>query len=388
MALLLMGLVARAPLVEPASGTPPTDASLVLPLTYILLAPICGVYDALTLLSVGQHLGMLAFVVLVYGIARVVHGRSGRSAVRLILGESVRAVLVVVGFFAVYAIGVFVPRPMASLRAQERDLLVLDFHSHTNRSHDGSPGFTAAANRSWHRAAGFDVAFVTDHEYVDTALAAAARNPALAGDGILLLPGLEFFLDGQHVVSLDTRQPGDVSEPPPVLIQTLPEDLTRVPVPGPGGRGGVLGIEVVDAAPRGLAQADRDRTTILEIADSLDLALVASSNNHGWGRTAAAWSLMRLPGWRRSPSDALASTISEAIRSQRKAAVRAVARRRVPEPATTAGFVLTGPRFIVHMLTILTWPERMAWGAWILGGAFLAGILRRPTAGTITLSRT
>ncbi len=144
----------------------------------------------------------------------------------------------------------------------------------------------------------------------------------------------------------------------------------------------------MDAAPRGLAQADRDRTTILEIADSLDLALVASSNNHGWGRTAAAWSLMRLPGWRRSPSDALASTISEAIRSQRKAAVRAVARRRVPEPATTAGFVLTGPRFIVHMLTILTWPERMAWGAWILGGAFLAGILRRPTAGTITLSRT
>lgn len=38
--------------------------------------------------------------------------------------------------------------------------VVTDFHSHTNASWDARAGCSPAANRAWHRAAGFDAAYV------------------------------------------------------------------------------------------------------------------------------------------------------------------------------------------------------------------------------------
>ena len=70
-----------------------------------------------------------------------------------------------------------------------------------------------------------------------------------------------------------------------------------------------MAVEANDASPRGLRQSKRDRAQILALADSLDLALVAGSNNHGWGRTAAAWTLIRIPGWQRMSPASLETAI-------------------------------------------------------------------------------
>ena len=43
---------------------------------------------------------------------------------------------------------------MTGIRLASPDDLALDFHSHTNRSHDGWSLFTAARNRAWHEAGG------------------------------------------------------------------------------------------------------------------------------------------------------------------------------------------------------------------------------------------
>ena len=46
----------------------------------------------------------------------------------------------------------------------------------------------------------------------------------------------------------------------PVLIQTIPNDLGRVPVPACTADGaGVEAIELLDGDPRGLEQSDRER---------------------------------------------------------------------------------------------------------------------------------
>ena len=45
---------------------------------------------------------------------------------------------------------------MARLRVGDPDVLVVDFHSHTEASHDGRRGFTDADDRAWHHDAGFD----------------------------------------------------------------------------------------------------------------------------------------------------------------------------------------------------------------------------------------
>ncbi len=368
-ALIVTGAFARAPLVNPVGGSVPSGVTLVFPAWYLVVAPLSSFFDALSLLTVRQHIGLVASVLLAYAVWRALRGRRGRSALRIVAGEVAGVVVLLAGILGVYALAVLVPRPMAYLRVHDPDVLVLDFHSHTNRSHDGRKGFSAEANREWHRRTGFQAAFITDHTYVDTAIAAAARNPDLAGQGTLLFPGREVVFEKEHVVALDTLDPRTTPKTGPawpVLIQTIPGNLSRVPAPGPGGLGGVVGIEIEDAAPRGLGQTDRDRARILQIADSLNLATVAASDNHGWGWTAAAWNLMRIPGWRAMPSARLAHVVEEEVRVGRQASVDVVARARIHERGPAIMALLIGPRLVWHLLLTLTWPERVSWIAWIL----------------------
>lgn len=368
-ALIVTGLFAATPLINPTGASVPPGVTLGFPAAYLVLTPVYSFFDALSLLTVRQHIGLVLSVILTYAAWRALRGRRGRSVLRILVGEVAGVVLLLAGILAVYALAVLVPRPMAYLRVQDPAVLVLDFHSHTNRSHDGRKGFSAEANREWHRRAGFQAAFITDHTYVDTALAAAARNPDLAGQGTLLFPGREVVFEKEHVVALDTLDPRSTPRTGPawpVLIQTIPGNLSRVPAPGPGGLGGVVGIEIEDAAPRGLGQTDRDRERILHIADSLDLATVAASDNHGWGWTAAAWNLMTIPGWRTMPSARLAHVVEEEVRLGRTAAVDVVARRRIRERGPAIVALLTGPRLVWHLLMTLTWPERLSWIGWIL----------------------
>ena len=73
---------------------------------------------------------------------------------------------------------------MAALAGAGPDVVVFDVHSHTNVSHDVRGtlmrGFDTEANLRWHRRAGFDAVFVTDHNTVERAPAARRRAGAAA----------------------------------------------------------------------------------------------------------------------------------------------------------------------------------------------------------------
>ncbi|HKJ93870.1 MAG TPA: hypothetical protein VJ957_11945, partial [Longimicrobiales bacterium] len=86
----------------------------------------------------------------------------------------------------------------------------------------------------------------------------------------------------------------------------------------------------------------------------------------GWGWTAAAWNLMRIPGWRSMPPARLTQVVEEEIRHGRQAAVQVVARRRFHERGPAIVALLAGPRMAWNLLVTLTWPERVSWIAWIL----------------------
>lgn len=378
----LVGLAAlwsRTP-VGPLTGGPlPGDLGLSLPLAYLALAPAYGLLDALSLLTPRQHVAFLAFLAAGWTALRAVRvarggRRRSRSAVRLALGEGGRFAAFAAAVLGYYVFGVLAPRPMAALATRDPDVVVVDFHSHTERSHDGRDGFDAEANRAWHAAAGFDLAWITDHRHTDSALAGASRNPAQAGAGTSLLAGLELVFEDDHVVVLDTalaaeRAPG---APWPAVVQTIPEDLAVVP-----GHA-LVAIELVDGDPRALAQSERERVRILRLADSLDLALVASSNLHGWGRTAPAWNLVRVEGWRELPPDEVGRRVVARIGERRSAAIEVVERTRLADPEGQPWrLVLIGPLLAAHLLAVLTWPERLAWSLWILAAAAAATLLRR-----------
>lgn len=389
---LVTGIVGAAPVIDAESHRAIADATLVTPALYVVLAPFCTVLDALTLLSLRQHAALALTLLLVLVTWRtVVHRRQGTR-----WSAELRVALVAfVAWLVVYAGGVLLPRPMAAIHLRDPDDLTIDFHSHTNFSWDGRRHFTAAANRAWHTAAGFDVAYVSDHKSFSGALRGMATNPPHGGGATILLPALEARDHYEHVIALglDPRAPFDAkgewhdpvgdtphgtagtagaTRPAPLLILTIPGNIHQLPDNELHGVARVVAIELSDGAPRGMNQIQRDERDILRFADTLHLAVIAGSDNHGWGHTAVAWSVMHIPGWRTLAPPQLDSAIQYTIRTQRRGAAR-VYLRDTPNPGVSpVALALTAPAALWRVLADLSWPERGSWIVWLFVVPFLA----------------
>lgn len=393
--LVALLLPARAPVVSAVSGEAMPGMGLKLSAAYLALAPFAGVMDYVSMLTIPQHLAGIFAVSFVFFAWRLLRRRRPRSTLArplVELGAVAGLLLALVGF---YALNAFVPRPMAALTLSDPDIVVVDFHSHTGFSHDVREGFTIDRNRAWHRGAGYDVAYVSDHDSIGPGMQAEAGNPARSGDGTVLLPGREVRYLRQHVAVLGTidlrtaRQdpvPDQVSrqcEGWPVVIQTLPNDISNMRPPGCDEHGGgVDAIELLDGDPRGLAQSDRERDRIIALADSLDIALVASSNTHGWGSAAVAWSLVRIPGWRDLAPVQLGERIEEIIRTERRNAVEVVTYRRLADPVEGLDVAAAPMLLPLHFLANRSRLERLSWIAWILMAVAFSARLRMSRAST------
>lgn len=373
------------------------EARLVRPVGYLLMAPVSNVLDVLTLLSVRQHVALLLTLLLGYAAWWAMRGRHllDRAAPRRRAVQAVvRVATALLALLSVYAFGILFPRPKAALETGP-DILVVDFHAHTRYSHDGRRDWTAEDVRNWHRDTGFDVAYLTDHRTYEGARDAWPNNPPLAGGGVSLLPGIEVVWRGEHVNVLDAermygglfdarlrdidedalRLASLLSNNEPVLIETIPGDLSQMVAARGPGTAGVRAIEVVDGAPRGLGQSRRERTRILALADSLNLTLVAGSDSHGWGHAASAWTLMYVPGWRGVTPQRLAEVIPAFIRRGGRGAAK-VAERYVADTETGVALPLTVPLVAWGMMRTLSPDERVMWVVWAVG-LFLLSRLRR-----------
>lgn len=405
--LLVSAALATTPLRDAVSGDNTTHARLALSPAFLILAPLCNFLDALTLLSAQQHYAVFATLLgsaALCGMMRVRRHPGRLGTIRRIESGGVGLVLGLALFLVLYFGGALIPRPMAALRLTNEDELAIDFHSHTSASKDNRTGFSAESNRRWHASAGFHAAYITDHRSFDGVLAGMAGNPLIAGDGLVLLSGIETTFEGEHVNVLgaapadsshyrrnrlsisayNAEWPNDPGNP--FVLLTIPAAVSALSPPVD-----LSAVELSSASPRGIGFALRNRTAILSLADSHDLSVVAGSNNHGWGRTAAAWSVMRIPGWRRLSPRELDASIRKTIRVSGRDAVVVVERRAMAAGDYSAPLALTVPRLLWTMLTTLTWPERFAWIGWTWG---LYAVLRlrkaaraRPGGSAIPLFR-
>jgi len=363
---------------------------------YLLLAPISAILDTITLLSIRQHVALV--VTLLAGWALWwwwsrreldLAATAGRRAVRVASRVGIALVLLV----GLYIVAVLVPRPMAALRTTNPAVITVDFHSHTKYSHDGRWNWEAEDVRRWHRKAGFDVAYISDHRSFDGAREGWANNPTQAGTETLLLPAIEVVWRGEHVNVLDAdrmyrgiidaalrdvdddalRLASLVPGNEPVLIQTIPGDLSKVVAAKGRGTPGVRAIELVDGAPRGLTQSRRARARILDIADSANLALVAGSDHHGWGHAASAWTLLIVPGWRAAPPEDVSRAIAATLRAGGRGATKVV-ERYVADTDDAALLPFTVPLVAWGMFRTLSLDERVVWLAWIAAVVLLSRV--------------
>ena len=391
-ALVLAQLFHLAPLNDVVRGTVPPDVHLAWPLTHIALAPFTLLADWLNGGSRADLINFGIWLVVGYLVARLIAAPSGPppAARRLRIEASTAACCVIAAALFVWW-GARWNRPIPRLVTDDSTLIVVDAHSHTSASHDGRQGFGTAANAAWHVRAGFDAAFVTDHNVVGAArqwrLDAGDRPPRL-------LPGEELSLSGLHILALGldslikpkpwdatfdsslrlldllSRQPSAVGRQP-FLVASLPEywehhwgaDLGRL------ADAGVRGFEVWTTSPRAMDFPPEARGTLIARAGSNGLTLLGATDMHGLGNTASVWNVVRLPGWRRLDDAQLTGALLEVLRDAPQD-VRVIALRRAL-PGSRPGRAFAAPLGVItalraasrgHALALLLW----IWLPWLL----------------------
>ncbi len=389
--LVVAQFFALDPLVDVVTWTAPATARLAYPAAHIVFAPFTLLADWLNGGSRRDLIGFGVWAVVAYALARL----AVRSApgVRRVGREAAYACLLVVGLATFVAWGYWMPRPIPRLVASESDLVVVDVHSHTALSHDGRRGFGAAASAAWHGRAGFDAAFVTDHNVFGAAkvwrLDAAGRRPRL-------LDGEELSLSGLHLVVLGTmgqiaNQPYDASwDSTGALIRTLHADslylIASLPEywehhwGAPLGElttWGVDGFEIWTESPRAMDISAADRRAVIARCRLEHRTMFGATDMHGFGNAATVWNLVRLPGWR-SPNDtALARALIRRFRSGGADANQVVALRRwLPE--TRLGSAFSVPVNLILLLRTATRPHAVALAGWIWLLALAASRRRGP----------
>jgi hypothetical protein len=390
--LLLLLLTGRVHSVTDSGGSALPGIAVRIPADYIALSPLYRTLDALTLLSTQQAVALIVSVaiLLILWLTLTRH-RIGRPLWKRI-AIALPVFLVVV--LALEAAAAYLPRGMLSIRATGADVMIVDFHGHTGTSHDVRKSITAEHNRRWHEGGGFDIAYITDHVKFAGAVAGRANNPARAGDGTSLLTGVEgryhriistivigltekdsaLFNKRGNLLSADYA-----SGRAPVTMIALPsrnlDSLTVEVLDSAVALPSLAAIELIDAAPRGLAQVDRQEQRIRDVAARLGLELVAASNNHGYGRTVAGWNLLRVPGWRAMTPDSAGTAIEDLLR-QRNAKSVEIAKRTRP---ALHGYAVAGiaPFLAYQVVGALTLAERIIWIAWTWVIAIILSRLRR-----------
>jgi predicted metal-dependent phosphoesterase TrpH len=390
------GALAPAPvLTDPVVGGPAARVHLEKSAAYVFLSPWCELLDGVTALGMIQHRALLLSTLAAALLAALFIARRGRAGALRTLGIVAAGLIAGTGAHALLlgAAG-WLPRPMAALRTDDPDRMIIDFHSHSDHSHDGRPGLSVMSNRRWHSRTGFHTAYLTDHNSQEGIGAAASGNPAVAGTGTTLLPGTELSLFRMHIVVL-----GEGVEAATVGIRTnraasldFLRDLTRrkdavtiastpewalkswMFVPWLAG-GLVDGFEVITGVPRAMEVPGEKLKSVIALAGEKKRLLVAGSDYHGLGKAAYAWSLIDLPGWRALSPALLHRAVIAAMKDG--AAPVATVVRSPFGPGAGWAKELVAVALPVGILRRLTRAERLSWLAWIWAGFLLPRLPRR-----------
>ncbi len=302
---------------DPLGAPLPPSLHLAYPWLYLVLAPLFSLWDGVSMLSMSRLGGFLVgllFLFLAWRAGRALWWRLAwsdspppraplRREVGLLLGALAGLVVFVAG-------GLLWHRPMASLTGAGPEVVVFDVHSHTNVSHDVRGtlmrGFDTEADLRWHRRAGFDAFFITDHNTV-AGLRPEPGPPAVC-------PGIEVSAWRAHVVLLgDTVavDRGRYNSSLGALLTLLAESdsaygaLSVLSLPEYEANhwarldslvaAGADGFEIVNAAPKANEFSRARRDSVVALARRTNRFVVGASDSHGWGATSMVWNLMARP---------------------------------------------------------------------------------------------
>ena len=388
---LLTRIAPLSPIQDAVSQKDALHLSLSLPFWHLVFTPLCSVADALTVSGASQLKS-----VLLWSVCGILLLRSARKSMT-------GAVLLLVFL----SWGLLASRPMGRLVSADPDVVLVDFHSHTEASHDGRRGFSAEENIRWHRAQGYDAAFITDHN--DNQAAVRAKDLTeknWRSTGYRSLAGEELSLFKTHLVVLGNgeniaREPFN-SEPfllknaiqfaharGLLILAALPEywEYHSPPRDAPPERKwrltrdvrraetvdvrkliawGIDGFEIVNGDPKALDFPTDDRAQIVELCRRNNLLITGATDTHGYGGAAADWNAVRVPGWQRMGPAELERSILAVLHEKRFGAVTVVQRRRYV-PVTRFQKIMAPVGLLIVYGRSLQRAQVIAWIGWIWG---------------------
>ena len=229
-------------------------------------------------------------------------------------------------------------RPSIRRNACSRSISI----AHRRYSHDGRQGWTRRRRARLASRRGLRRRLHHGSSRRSTARSAASRRTRrVAGQGTMILQGLEAVYRGEHVNILERRPALQRTHRPPNLSDIDEQALAdgehdpaddagddrddsraicdKVPAPvGSPARAAASGDrDRRRFAARTLADASRSRAHRHARRQAQPRARSPASDNHGWGRTAPGWTLLRIPGWRGMTGDSLSRRIEEVLRNGR-----------------------------------------------------------------------
>jgi hypothetical protein len=181
-------------------------------------------------------------------------------------------------------------------------------------------GFDVEASRRWHTKAGFDAAFVTDHNTVEGISAWNRGRPVSnqeprardQDNWTHMCPGIEVSAWRAHIVLLGSTVPVDRKRYPSfdglltllatsdsiygaLSVASLPEyrryhwdRLDQL------AAAGLDGFEIVNASPKANELTRGEVDSVTALARARDKFVVGVSDSHGWGATSMVWNLVRV----------------------------------------------------------------------------------------------
>ena len=390
-ALVAARVLRAAPLHDPLGAPLPPGVHLGFPVIHLLFAPLFDLWDAAAMLSLRRLEWLAAGLLLAFlawrGLLATLRRRQDPDAGPPIgfIRELGALLFALLGFLAFVAGGMLWHRPMVALRGAPATIMVVDLHSHSNVSHDvrGTlmSGFDTEASRRWHRRAGYDAFFLTDHNTVAGLPAAPPRTPPF------VCPGIEVSAWRAHIVLLGTRDSVDrslyggsldgvlkllrdsESRYGAISIASLPEyDRNHFDHLARLIDAGVDGFEIVNASPKAAMFSRAHRDSVIALGRARDLLLVGVSDSHGWGATNLSWNLVRVPGWRDAPDPC--PPLLNGLASGGIETVQIVERHHLADDSKWP-LLLTPEAMVWETWKSLTPLQSVAWLFWI----WLAGLI-------------
>jgi predicted metal-dependent phosphoesterase TrpH len=242
------------------------------------------------------------------------------------VGTGVAAGLVLVMWLAC---AVMIRLPGWRLVVDDARTLIADLQSHTFSSHDGLA--SEAENLAWHTAAGINVVALTEHAHVATTTGAdeAGRAASAPPPAVILGTELRCNRTGAHLLGLGLQP--DYQYPTNSVDPTFPSRYATYV--HEQHRGAVIamayklrledvipfadaGIDAFEIANFGHPRIPSDlRNRLLEVTRERGLALVASSDWHGWGGISRTWTVIRTPEGVSTSPDKVAALVVKKLRN-------------------------------------------------------------------------